>query len=81
MRKPAIRASEIGGFLYCRRAWWYAAQGTETANQEQLELGERYHRQHGRTVLKAGCLRVVGYALLLGAMISWVIYFTGGLLG
>jgi hypothetical protein len=81
VKKGTIRASEIGGFLYCRRAWWYAAQGTESANQEQLELGERYHRQHGRAVLKAGCLRLVGYVLLLGALVSWAIYLTSGLLG
>lgn len=79
MKKGTIRASEIGGFLYCQRAWWYAAQGIESGNQGQLELGERYHRQHGRAVIKAGCLRLVGYSLLLGALVSWAVYFASGI--
>ena len=81
MKKGTIRASEIGSFLYCRRAWWYASQGTESTNQDQLDWGQRYHQRHSRTVLKAGCLRFVGYGLLLGAFVSWAVYLTGGLLG
>lgn len=81
MKKGTIRASDIGVFLYCRRAWWYTVQGVESANQERLEWGERIHQQHGRAVLKAGCLRLAGYGMLLGALVSWAVYLTTGLLG
>ena len=81
MKKGTIRASDIGVFQYCRRAWWYTLHGVESANQEGLELGERYHREHGRAVLKAGCLRYAGYGMLLGALVSWAVYLTSGLLG
>jgi hypothetical protein len=81
VRRGTIRASEIGAFLYCRRAWWYAAQDIQSANQNQLDSGTRYHQQHSRDVLKAGCLRFVGFGLLLGALVSWAVYLTGSILG
>lgn len=60
-----IRASEIGTYLYCRRAWWYRKQGVESANQSELNAGTTLHRQHGRKVLAAGLLRTFGLLLLL----------------
>jgi len=63
-----IRASEIGSHLYCRRAWWYRKQGLESQNQAELAAGTDVHAQHGRTVVAAGLLQFVGYALLLAAI-------------
>ncbi len=51
--KP-IRASEIGSYLYCRRAWWYQRQGQASLNQAELAAGTELHRRHGRQVLRAG---------------------------
>jgi hypothetical protein len=63
-----IRASEIGIFLYCQRAWWYKNQGVEPGNQAELSAGSAMHRQHGRKVLMAGFLRVVAWLLFLAAL-------------
>jgi CRISPR/Cas system-associated exonuclease Cas4 (RecB family) len=63
-----IRASEIGVFLYCQRAWWYRNQGIEPTNQAELSAGSAMHRQHGRKVLLAGLLRVVAWVLFLTAV-------------
>jgi Flp pilus assembly protein TadB len=63
-----IRASEIGTYLYCRRAWWYHKQGVESANQSELNAGTTLHRQHGRKVLAAGLTRTFGMFLLLLAL-------------
>ncbi len=72
-----IRASEIGRYLYCRRAWWYQLQGIEAENQAELVTGTRLHQRHGRAVLVSGCLRLAAYALLLLALVLLTIYLTG----
>jgi CRISPR/Cas system-associated exonuclease Cas4 (RecB family) len=64
-----IRASEIGTFLFCKRAWWYQQQGIQSANQDAMASGTRLHQLHGRKVFAAGFLRLVGWLLLLAALI------------
>ena len=64
-----IRASEIGAYLFCQRAWWYQIQGVASQNQAELASGTSYHQKHGRRVFFAGLLRLVGWALLLGAVV------------
>jgi CRISPR/Cas system-associated exonuclease Cas4 (RecB family) len=70
---PVIRASEIGTYLYCRRAWWYRKQGIQSENQTEMANGTELHRQHGRKVIAAGFLQVAGYALLLVAVLLIVV--------
>ena len=65
---PIIRASDIGSYLYCRRAWWYRKQGVESENQAELASGTELHVQHGRKVMAAGLLQLAGYLLLLAAI-------------
>jgi hypothetical protein len=60
-----IRASEISGYLYCRRAWWLRRkQGAQPQNVRELQKGARHHQQHGRTVWHSLWARRVAYALL-----------------
>lgn len=66
--KP-VRASEIGSYLYCRRAWWYQRQGQASLNQEELAAGTELHRQHGRRVLRAGLQRGLAFLALLLACV------------
>jgi hypothetical protein len=63
-----IRASEIGAFLFCQRAWWYQKEGAPSQNQSELAAGSVYHRRHGRQVLSAGLLRLAGWVVLLAAI-------------
>ena len=74
MRK--IRASDIGSYLFCQRAWWYRQQGIESENLVDLAGGQELHHQHGRTVLTSGILRLIAYALLLAALIVTAIFGT-----
>lgn len=60
-----IRASEIGTYLYCQRAWWYQKSGHEPQNQTDLAAGIQVHEQHGRKVLEAGYLRKLAFFLLV----------------
>ena len=75
----AIRASEIGAYLYCRRAWWYRQQGVESENQAELASGTELHRQHGRKVFAAGLFRTLGLVLLLLSLTLLVAYCTARL--
>ncbi len=63
-----IRASEIGSYLYCKRAWWYQQQGFESQNQSELQSGEYFHQQHAAKIWSARLLRLVGWVLLLAAI-------------
>ena len=72
-----IRASEIGAFLYCKKAWWHARQGIESENQAELLAGSELHRRHGEAVITSGCLRWIAYALILLALAILTFYFTG----
>ena len=74
MRK--IRASDIGSYLFCQRAWWYRQQGITSENLAELAGGRELHHQHGRRVLTSGILRMVAYALLLAALIITTVYTT-----
>jgi len=64
-----IRASEIGTYLFCQRAWWYQSQGVASQNQAELAGGTAYHHEHGRRVFFAGLLRLAGWALLMAALV------------
>jgi len=77
---PVIRSSDIGNYLYCRRAWWFHKQGYESANQAELSSGTELHRQHGRKVMAAGLFRTLGLLLLLVALTLLVAYCTFQLL-
>lgn len=75
-----IRASEIGSYLYCRRAWWYRRQGMESENQAEMAAGSELHRRHGRQVLRAALLRTVGLFLFFGAFLLLLVECTARLL-
>jgi CRISPR/Cas system-associated exonuclease Cas4 (RecB family) len=75
-----IRSSDIGNYLYCRRAWWYRKQGFESENQAELASGTELHRAHGRKVMAAGISRTLGFILLLVALVLLVSYCTANLI-
>jgi CRISPR/Cas system-associated exonuclease Cas4 (RecB family) len=75
-----IRSSDIGNYLYCRRAWWYQKQGIESENQSELAIGTEIHRQHGRNVLASSLTRTLGLILLFLALILFVAYCTARIL-
>ena len=71
-----IRASEIGSFLYCQRAWWYQKLGNEPTNTAELAEGRFIHARHGRAVLTAGFLKALAYGLLLLTLVLLSVYLT-----
>ena len=71
-----IRASEVGSYLFCARAWWYRLQGVESSNQAEMNAGTELHRQHGRTVIASGLTRILAIILLLVALALLVTFCT-----
>jgi CRISPR/Cas system-associated exonuclease Cas4 (RecB family) len=79
MPPHVVRASEIGSYLYCRRAWWYRRQGVESENEAEMVAGTELHARHGRRVMVAGLLRIAAYAMLLAASVLLVLALTGAM--
>lgn len=77
--KP-IRASELGSYLYCRRAWGYRQKGFTPKNQAELAAGTELHRRHGRSVLAASLWRALAWLLLLAALMTLMAYLTSVLI-
>ena len=71
-----IRSSDIGSYLYCRRAWWYRKQGIESENKAELAAGTELHQKHGRQVLVSSLNRTLGFILLTIAIVILVAYCT-----
>lgn len=69
-RLPIIRASEVGEYVYCARAWWLRrVAGLEPAGHERREYGTALHRRHGRAVAGSRALMALGIALALAALV------------
>ncbi len=71
-----IRASDIGTYLFCRRAWWYHKKGVEPANRAEMLAGTELHRAHGRTVVASGLTRTLALIFLLAALVLLVTFCT-----
>lgn len=76
MRKTGgttIRASEVGQYAYCARAWWLSrVGGYQSEHGEEMTLGLEAHRAHGRRVAAYHRLRQAAFALLALAVLAGV---------
>ena len=68
MPPRVIRASEIGEYLFCKRAWWLRTQGMESENRKALEAGTAEHEDLARRVALSGCLRTAAFVIFLAAL-------------
>lgn len=71
-----LRASEIGSYCYCRRAWWFWKRGGKPSNQAELIAGTELHSRHGNQVVVATMVRWLAGLCLLAALILLAIYYT-----
>ena len=71
-----VRASEIGAYIFCPRAWWYQKQGYPSENQAETAGGTELHYRHSRDVMATGCLRTGAYVLLLLSLVVLAFYLT-----
>lgn len=77
-----IRASEIGQYAFCARAWWYGrVKGYAPENIVELQQGITGHSHHSRQVQAYHRLRWIGLGLLLLAglaLLAWLLLSLGG---
>ena len=80
MSERIIRASEIGQYDYCARAWWLGSvEGVVSSNTRELQAGTLAHEQHGRAVGRAARLQQGAVVLLLAgiALLAWLLISSG----
>ena len=69
-----IRASEIGTFVFCHRAWWYNLQGFSPENVEEIEAGILVHTKHNQLISQVRNLRRLSYLILFIAVLIALIF-------
>ena len=73
-----LRASEIGEYVFCHRAWWLdRVLGVESAHREQMDTGVAQHAAHGRAVQRADSLgRAARFCFLFALLLAVLLFFT-----
>ncbi len=70
--RSLVRASDIGAWAFCRRAWYLAhVRHVAHARPEVLTRGTAAHNQHGQQVRRAGTMQRIGLWLVIASVI-WV---------
>lgn len=64
-----ITASEIGDYLYCQRAWWYALDAAPALSAPALRRGTLAHRRIGHRLSSAERATGRGRVLLLAGLL------------
>ena len=77
-----IRASEIGRYAYCARAWWMGSvRGLPSDHQREMAMGQDVHLRHGQGVRASVTLARLAYGVLLLAVVAAVVWLVGGVGG
>jgi hypothetical protein len=73
--RPVLRASEIGLFTYCERAWGYALRGERSSNQEQMAEGTDRHYTNASTVSFLRTMHVLGMLMFFLGLVLLAIWY------
>ena len=76
-----IRASEIGQYDFCAKAWWlHYVAGVPLANVHELQAGTQAHERHSRRVSRAGRLQQGAILLMVvGVILLAIVLLSSGL--
>ena len=70
-----IRASELGQYAFCAKAWWLAnVEGVPSANVREMDTGASAHEQHGQTVQLSIWLSRAGLVCLALGLVMLVLF-------
>jgi hypothetical protein len=77
-----IRASEIGQYAYCARAWWLGSiEELPSSHRREMAAGEAIHLRHGQGVRASLALVWLAYAVLLLAVVVGAVWAVSALIG
>ena len=69
-----IRASEVGEYVFCARAWKLRLDGHNPALGSAARLaGEQWHKRHGRSILLARRLKALAVASFILALVVSIV--------
>ena len=76
-RRDFVRASGMGEYAFCARAWWLRREGVKpTRGGEARAAGTRWHEAHGRAVMRARRLRrVAAVCIYLALALALVLLY------
>jgi len=78
VNRDLIRASEIGDWCFCRRAWYLNGRKTRPSllQIERRQAGIAYHERHGRVVMQSrpaiSAENIILLLLLLFVVAYWL---------
>jgi hypothetical protein len=75
MKDEVIRASELGLYVFCARAWRLKADGYESQNKAAMEAGSEAHRAHGESVESVFLMRRWSIMLFIIAVLVLALWF------
>ena len=76
--RSLVRASDIGAWAFCNRAWWLSVmKEAEHADPALLARGTESHASHGRLVTRSHRLRRVGTVLVLIGAVAILLILAG----
>lgn len=64
-----VRASEIGAYIFCQRAWWYQRSQQPTLNKQELAAGSDFHHRHAGRIRASRVLHTVSRIAIFIALI------------
>jgi hypothetical protein len=74
-----IRASEVGEYVFCARAWWLGrVVGRVRENPGELALGRARHAGHARSIAVSALMQRLGLVLILAAIVVAVLLALSG---
>jgi hypothetical protein len=79
-KRKLIKASEIGEYVFCARAWRLRIDGYEPAfGHRARQAGTEWHLKHGRTLRRARRLRLIaafsGLLTLVVAVLLFLLWW------
>jgi hypothetical protein len=75
MSERIIRASEIGQYDYCAKAWWLGSiEDVQPSNVRELQAGTAAHEQHSRRVNRAARMQQGAIGLLVMGVILLALF-------